>query len=234
MSLFLASTDIDKISKIKSLGLFGGIVTNPDAVVSSGRTQLEVARDVAAVSPGRAYFMIRDASLDAMKKEATQLIEIDPEVIGIKVALSPDGMRLIHWLLQSKATTDIMATCVAEASHVVLASELGVRWITPWGSLRAQSGGPAREAVLEEMQCCLEKLSSTTELVVGTASASALAALVAMRIRHAFVWEKDVEALIGSEWTRMAINTFQAAWEQDDQRESNASESSTTSKSNGY
>ncbi len=234
MSLFLASTDIENICHIKPLGLFDGIVTNPDCVSITGRTQLEVARDVAAVSPGRAYFMIRDASLDAMKKEAAQLIEIAPEVIGIKVALSPDGMRLIHWLLQEKATTDIMATCIAEASHVVLASELGVRWVTPWGSLRAKSGGPSRESVLVEMQSSLENLSSTTELVVGVASASELAALVAMRIRHAFVWEKDVERIIGSEWTRTAINTFHDAWGREDQRNLNASQSAPCTKSNGY
>lgn len=212
MHLFLAPTQLDLSRQALRSGLFSGIVTNPDCIAGFQKPIPDVVRDLVALGTDISYYMLREAGVDAMKREVEQLFEIDDVRVGIKVALTPNGMEVIDWLRQQRIGAEIMATCIATPSHVCLASALGVRWITPWGSLQQKSGGPSREQVLEGMQKCLTALKSKTQLVVGIASGPELAALATMGINSAFVWDKDVPLLVESSWTQKALATFESAW----------------------
>ncbi len=212
MNLFLAPTQIELSQQALRTGLFSRIVTNPDCIAGFQKKPMEVMQDLVSLGVSTAYYMIREDSVDAMKSEVEGLLEIDKVKVGVKIALTPNGMEVVEWLRHEQPDAEIMATCIATPSHVCLASALGVRWITPWGSLQQKSGGPGRDQVIKDMQNCLTGIKSNTQLVVGITSGPELAALAMMGINSAFVWDKDVPNLIESPWTRKALATFETAW----------------------
>jgi hypothetical protein len=218
MRFWLATGDPKQVEYAADLGIFTSIVTNPDAIAAANKPTRDVLRGLLRACTWPVYVMLREAAPDAMLTEASRLLDLDPARVGIKLALTPNGLRTAR-RLHDQGVRDLMATCIPVTSHVLLASAAaggaGARWITPWGSWQQKTGGPARETVLSDMQASLEGagVADRTQLIVGISSAIDLPKLAQMRIRHCFVWDKDVNGLIDSDPVRQTLATFSPAWE---------------------
>lgn len=214
MNFWLASTNPDTIQRLKSYGIFNGILTNPDSVAAAKRPVAALFADLCRASTGPVYCQVREAELPAMQREADALLKIDPKKMGIKVGLSPRGLQLLHWLREQKATPNLLATCVPVTSHAVIAASLDIPWITPWGSLQEKHGGPTRWQVLAEMQQALTAQGASTQLIVGTYTAAEVASLALLGIKHCFVWDKDVDKMLANDMVNKAIGSFEASWKE--------------------
>jgi len=211
MRFWLASTNASFVSDHSSLGLFEGILTNPTLLAMAKRAPRDVVRELCGASSLPVFYQLRNGTVDEMKREATVQLGLGLANLGIKVAVTRSGCAILHWLAAEEIQLRL-ATCVPTVTQVLLASALGVPWITPSGSMLEKLGGPSKLALIAEMQAVLERQKSSTQLIPSLASPAEMQALAHAGVRNGFLWEKDVARFVDSELVDSAVKSFDPAW----------------------
>ncbi|HTO04452.1 MAG TPA: transaldolase family protein [Opitutus sp.] len=213
MRLWLATTNPAFVAASVDLGLFDGVLTNPTLLATVHRPPREVILDLCAASSLPVFYQLKHDSVEAMKREATSLLELGIQNLGIKVAVTRSGWTILNWLSAEKVALRL-ATCVPTVTQVLLAAALDVPWITPSGSLLEKLGGSSKLALIAEMQAVLERQGSETRLIPSLASTAELQAFAQVGVRNGFVWEKDVARFVDSELVESTVRSFDSAWAQ--------------------
>ena len=129
MKFFIDTADIDEIKDLADTGLVDGVTTNPSLAAATGKSFLELIKDICAVVEGPVSAEVTATDFPTMMKEAEVLRKIAPNV-AIKVPLIPDGLKCCKAL--SDDGTQVNVTLCFSAAQALLAAKAGAAFISPF------------------------------------------------------------------------------------------------------
>ncbi len=129
MKFFIDTADIDEIKDLADTGLVDGVTTNPSLAAATGKSFLDLIKDICAVVDGPVSAEVTATDFDTMMKEAEVLRKIAPNV-AIKVPLIPDGLKCCKAL--SDDGTQVNVTLCFSAAQALLAAKAGAAFISPF------------------------------------------------------------------------------------------------------
>ncbi len=209
MDLWLASADPSAVERHLRLGIWRGVITNPSLVAATGRPPEELFAELTELA-GKAWYQLRDASLDEMLDEADAMLAVDAERIGIKVPCTRAGLGVLRVL--SEQGVRPMATVVPTATWMVLALAAGASMIAPYGSMVQRAGIASKHEELARMQAIIDAQGSEACLCPGIYDATEIATFARMGVSACFVWERDVEGYLSQPLVDQACASFVDDW----------------------
>ena len=129
MKFFVDTADVAEIRELNDLGLLDGVTTNPSLIMKSGRSILDVTKEICSIVKGPVSAEVTAVDYDGMMKEAAVLSKI-ADNICIKVPLTLDGLKACKAL--SSAGTKVNVTLCFSANQALLAAKAGATFISPF------------------------------------------------------------------------------------------------------
>jgi len=213
MKFWLATANVDRAGACLAHGIFTGVITNPHVVAQEARPIRAIFKDLCQVAP-QVYYQLNAGAIEAMLREAEEMLAIDPERMRIKVPATRNGLAVIRQL--SERGIPVMATLVPTSTWMVFAVAAGARAVAPYsGMLQKRKILPKMEGVFA-MQSIIDQQGYDVELCTGIYDATEIAAYAARGVKSAFIWEKDVESFLSQELVEEAVSNFDSDWAQMD------------------
>ncbi|WP_019645714.1 fructose-6-phosphate aldolase [Novispirillum itersonii] len=129
MKFFIDTADLDDIRDLAETGLVDGVTTNPTLAAKTGRTFVELIRDIAAAVPGPVSAEVTALDFPTMMKEAEVLRAIASNVT-IKVPMTPDGLKACRAITRDGGMVNV--TLVFSAGQALLAAKAGATFVSPF------------------------------------------------------------------------------------------------------
>ncbi|AST57736.1 transaldolase [Thermoanaerobacterium thermosaccharolyticum] len=180
MDLFLDTADIEQIKQGFDIGILKGVTTNPSILLKAGKSRSDTIKAILENSNGLLFVQtVSDKYRDIMI-EANELLSFDSKRIGIKIPVTPDGIKAIQELKKSSVKT--LATAVFSTSQAIISAIAGADYIAPYINRMEQNGIDAIEVIEEirniyEMNCFETKILAASfrnvEQVIRTIKAGA-------------------------------------------------------------
>ncbi|MGF7431909.1 transaldolase family protein [Thermoanaerobacterium thermosaccharolyticum] len=180
MELFLDTADIKQIKQGFDIGILKGVTTNPSLLLKSGKSRSDIIKAILENSNGILFVQtVSDKYRDIMI-EANELLSFDSKRIGIKIPVTPDGIKAIQEL--KKGSVKTIATAVFTTSQAIVSAIAGADYIAPYINRMEQNGIDAIEVVKEirsiyETNCLETKILAASfrnvEQVIRTIKAGA-------------------------------------------------------------
>ncbi|WP_425396019.1 transaldolase family protein [Aeoliella sp.] len=209
MQLWLASSDLKQVEKMMGYGVFAGVITNPKVVADARMNPKELFAELCKIAPA-AWYQLQDADLEDMKKEADEMLSIDPEKIRIKSPATLAGFGVISHL--SKQGLDVMATCVPTSAWLCFALAAGATRIAPYGSMLQKRGIAAKTTEVLQMQKIIDAQAPHVTICTGIYDVTELPIYAAAGVKSFFLWGKDVDNLLTQPLVNEAASGFHEDW----------------------
>ncbi|HMB75385.1 MAG TPA: fructose-6-phosphate aldolase [Kiloniellaceae bacterium] len=129
MRFFIDTADVAEIRDLAETGLVDGVTTNPSLVAKTGRSFVEVLREICAIVPGPISAEVTGTACAAMLKEGHALAGIAENIV-IKVPLTPDGLKACKSLTDDGIMVNV--TLCFSAAQAILAAKAGATYISPF------------------------------------------------------------------------------------------------------
>jgi len=129
MKFFVDTADIAAITELNDLGMVDGVTTNPSIIAKSGRSIIEVTREICSIVKGPVSAEVVSLKADEMIAEGRKLAEI-AENITVKVPLTWDGLKTCKVLSQDGFMVNV--TLCFSANQALLAAKAGATFISPF------------------------------------------------------------------------------------------------------
>src|SRR5262245_39517881 len=129
MKFFIDTADINEIRDLAATGLVDGVTTNPSLVAKTGKSFLDVVKEICAVIPGPVSAEVTATDHKTMLAEGRKLAKLAPNVT-VKVPLTPDGLRTCKAL--STEGTKVNVTLCFSPAQAILAAKAGAAFISPF------------------------------------------------------------------------------------------------------
>lgn len=129
MKFFVDTADIAEIRDLADTGLLDGVTTNPSLVAKSGRSFLELVKEICDVVEGPVSAEVASTDYPAMLQEGLKLAKIAPNV-AVKVPLTPAGLKVCKAL--SSEGTAVNVTLCFSAAQAILAAKAGASFVSPF------------------------------------------------------------------------------------------------------
>lgn len=209
MKFWLATANVERTEQCLAYGIFEGVITNPHVVAQEGRDRVEIFSDLCKIAP-YAYYQLHAGEVDAMLKEADQMLAIDPQKMRIKVPATRNGLSVIRAL--SDHGLPVMATAVPTSPWMVLAMAAGAVAIAPYSSMLQRRNILSKMEGVFAMQAIIDKQGYDVEICTGIYDATEIARYAAHGIKSGFIWEKDVESFLTQDLVDEAAANFEDDW----------------------
>ena len=209
MKFWLKTANVKRAEECLAYGVFKGIISNPGDVAQEDAPPKELFRDLCAISP-KAYYQIQDGDMDAMIKEAEEMIAIDPEKMLIKVPATRNGLAVIRRLTDQGLA--VMATAVPTSPWMVFAIAAGAVVIAPYSGMLKRRNIISKMEGVFAMQDIIEKQQYDAEICTGIYHSTEIPLYAAKGIKRAFIWEKDVETYLTQELADEAAASYDNDW----------------------
>lgn len=129
MKFFVDTADIAAITELNDLGMVDGVTTNPSIIAKSGRSIIEVTREICSIVKGPVSAEVVSLKADEMIAEGRKLAEI-AENITVKVPLTWDGLKTCKVLSQDGFMVNV--TLCFSTNQALLAAKAGATFISPF------------------------------------------------------------------------------------------------------
>lgn len=131
MKIFLDTADISMISSAYDTGLIDGVTTNPTLILKSGRSLVEVSKELSTSFKDLESIsteVVADTA-DEMLKQSEQYYELSSS-ITIKVPCTVEGLKACRELSNRGIKTNV--TLVFSVAQAILAAKAGATYISPF------------------------------------------------------------------------------------------------------
>ncbi len=213
MNFWLASANPRRVRQWMELGIWRGVITNPSVVASelAARPRSPEALFAELVDiAGKAWYQLRDASLEAMLAEADDMLTVDAERVGIKVPATRAGFGVLRALRERGVAP--MATVVPTATWLTFAVAAGATMIAPYGGMLQRAGLVSKHEEVARMQALIDAQGYDVELCPGIYDATEIPLYAGMGVEACFVWERDVEGYLDQPLVDQACAAFAGDW----------------------
>jgi transaldolase len=129
MQFFIDTADVAEIKKALALGVCDGVTTNPSLVARTGRSFVEVLKEIVSLVPGPVSAEVTAIEAEGMLREARQYAKFGPQVV-IKVPLIVEGLKAVKVLSQEGVKTNV--TLCFSAVQALLAAKAGATYVSPF------------------------------------------------------------------------------------------------------
>jgi len=129
MKFFVDTADIAAITELNDLGMVDGVTTNPSIIAKSGRSVIEVTKEICSIVSGPVSAEVVSLKADEMIAEGRKLLEIAENIV-VKVPLTWDGLKTCK-VLSSEGHMVNVTLCFS-ANQALLAAKAGATFISPF------------------------------------------------------------------------------------------------------
>lgn len=216
MKLYIDDGNVEKIGELFELGLFSGVTTNPSILKKTGRKPMEVVKKILNNFSGDLFVQCVSKNIDSIVKEATELFELAPERIILKIPFSRTGIKALKKLKQLDIPT--LITAIFSVPQVLMSAEAGADYVAPYVSRMENLGIDL--SVVESMQRVLTNNTYDTKLI--TASFKTLTQISRMAELPIYGMSLPItmyDKFFAHSGTVKAIEGFDADWDAIENRE---------------
>jgi transaldolase len=164
MKFFADTADTNDIAELAATGLLDGVTTNPSLIAKSGRSFVEVVREICTLTDGPVSAEVVALDHATMMKEAEVLRKIADNVC-IKVPLTIDGLKTCKAL--SDDGTMVNVTLCFSANQALLAAKAGASFISPFVG-RHDDNGFDGMSLIADIRLIYDNYDFGTEILVAS------------------------------------------------------------------
>jgi len=133
MKFFIDTANIDQIKEAAELGILDGVTTNPSLMAKEGITGTDNIyahyKAICAIVDGDVSAEVISTDYKGMIEEGQLLADLAPNIV-VKVPMTKDGIKAIHWLTSHNIRTN--CTLVFSAGQAILAAKAGATYLSPF------------------------------------------------------------------------------------------------------
>ncbi len=165
MKFFVDTADVSEIKDIAATGLLDGVTTNPSLILKSGRSMLEVIKEICDIVPGPVSAETVSTDHKTMLEEGRKLAKIAKNVT-VKVPLTPDGLKTCK-VLREEGTMVNVTLCFS-AGQALLAAKAGASFVSPFVGRIDDQGYDGMDVIHEIMTIYTQYPHFKTEVLVAS------------------------------------------------------------------
>jgi transaldolase len=129
MKLFIDTADVEQIREAASWGIVDGVTTNPTHVSKTGRSPIELYKEICSLVDGPISLETVGLNADQIVAEARQLAKIADNAV-IKVPIIREGMKAVKRLAEEGIRTNVTVTF--SPLQALVAAKAGASYISPF------------------------------------------------------------------------------------------------------
>jgi len=135
MKIFIDTAHLNDIKEAEQMGILDGVTTNPSLMAKegiSGKTNVhEHYKNICNICPGKPVSAeVLSTTYEDMILEGEELYHLNPEQIVVKIPMTEDGIKAIHYFASKNIPTN--CTLVFSAGQAFLAAKAGATYVSPF------------------------------------------------------------------------------------------------------
>ncbi len=164
MLFFIDTANLDEIKKAYSWGIVDGVTTNPSLIAKSGRSQVEVMKEIADIVNGPISAEVIATDFEGMIAEGKKLSEIHSNIV-IKVPMTIDGLKACKWFFEHNIKINV--TLVFSANQALLAAKNGATYVSPFIG-RLDDAGQDGMLLIQEIRTIFDNYGYDTQILAAS------------------------------------------------------------------
>ena len=127
MKIFLDSADVEAIRRAHATGLVDGVTTNPSKIAETGKSFVEVVKEICGIVPGPVSVEAVADAKDELIEKGVEIARFSPNIV-VKIPMTVEGLSAVPILEKEKnirvnvtmcfSSTQAYLAMKAEASYV--------------------------------------------------------------------------------------------------------------------
>lgn len=164
MEFFIDTGDINEIKTAYAWGFVDGVTTNPSLVAKSGKNQMELIKEIAAIVDGPISAEVIALDAEGMIKEGMELAKIHKNVV-IKLPMTKDGMIACKHFSKNNIKTNV--TLIFSANQALLAAKNGATYVSPFVG-RLDDVGQTGMDLIQEIRVIFNNYGFETKILAAS------------------------------------------------------------------
>ncbi len=210
MKFFIDTADIDEIKKAHAMGLVDGVTTNPSLVAKTGRTFVEVLKEILALVDGPVSAEVTATDTEGMLAEGRGYAKLHDNVV-VKIPMTLEGMVAVRKLTSEGIRTNV--TLCFSATQALLAAKAGASYISPFVGRLDDISEDGMELISQILQIYKNYDFSTQVLVASVRHPIHVLTAARMGADVATMPLSVMEQLAKHPLTDIGLKKFLADWE---------------------
>ena len=211
MKFFIDSADIAEIRDLAETGLVDGITTNPALGAKTGRSFVEVVKEICSIVSGPVSAEVTATDTKGMLAEGRKLAKI-ADNIAVKVPLTRDGLKACRTLRDEGTMVNV--TLCFSAAQALLAAKAGASFISPFVGRLDDIGQDGMELISDIVQIYSMYDEIETEVLVASIRHPVHVVQAAKMGAHVATLPPDVlRKLFNHPLTDKGLAAFLADWQ---------------------
>lgn len=165
MKFFVDTADVAEIEDLAATGLVDGVTTNPSLVAKSGRSFVEVVREICGLVDGPVSAEVTALEAEAMVAEGRALADLAPNVC-VKLPLTFDGLKACRQL--RRANIPVNVTLCFSAAQALLAAKAGASFVSPFIGRLDDQGQDGMQLIADICEIYAQYPRLETEVLVAS------------------------------------------------------------------
>jgi transaldolase len=165
MKFFVDTADVAEIEDLAATGLLDGVTTNPSLVAKSGRSFLEVVREICALVDGPVSAEVTGTETERMVAEGRKLADLAPNVC-VKIPLTWDGLKACRQLRRENILVNV--TLCFSPTQALLAAKAGATFISPFIGRLDDQGQDGMQLISDICEIYAQYPRLETEVLVAS------------------------------------------------------------------
>lgn len=164
MQFFLDTGNIDEIKQALDWGILDGVTTNPTLIAKTGRSFMEVAKEIVKLVDGPVSLETVSLNAEGMIKEGRMLAELGDNVV-VKIPMTPEGVKAIQVLESDGIPVNV--TLIFSPAQALVAAKAGATFVSPFiGRIDEVSGEGMK--LIREVKTIFDNYDIDTEIIVAS------------------------------------------------------------------
>ncbi|MGB9873782.1 MAG: fructose-6-phosphate aldolase [Hydrogenobacter sp.] len=164
MQFFLDTGNVDEIKQALDWGILDGVTTNPTLIAKTGRSFMEVAKEIVKLVDGPVSLETVSLNAEGMIKEGRMLAELGDNVV-VKIPMTPEGVKAIQ-VLESEGIP-VNVTLIFSPAQALIAAKAGATFVSPFiGRIDDVSGEGMK--LIREVKTIFDNYDIDTQIIVAS------------------------------------------------------------------
>lgn len=165
MKIFLDSADVEAIRRARATGLVDGVTTNPSKIAETGRSFVEVVKEICGVVPGPVSVEAVADSKDELIEKGVEIAQLAPNIV-VKIPMTVEGLIAVPILEQEK-NIRVNVTMAFSSTQAYLAMKAGASYVSIVLS-RLDACGFESDLLVQDAVTIKENYGYASEIIAGS------------------------------------------------------------------
>lgn len=209
MKLFIDTADVDQIREAATWGILDGVTTNPTHVSKTGRSPVELYREICSLVDGPVSLEAVGLEADQIVAEGKQLAKIGDNVV-VKVPILREGMKAVKRLTAEGIRTNV--TVAFSPLQALVAAKAGATYISPFVG-RLDSVAHFGMDLVRQIKQIYDNYEFETEIIVAAVRHPLHVLEAALAGAHVCtMWYEQLQQLYDHPLTEKGVEMFLEDW----------------------